>query len=516
MSDVLSSYIAGSWREPADSGRPAVDAATGEEVARWSEEPVEGAEALQHARRVGGPALRELTFHQRAAVLKGLAKHLTERKDEFYALSTRTGATKRDSAVDIDGGIGVLFVYASKAVKELPDAAHLLDGGQERIGAEGTFVAQHLQTPLRGAAVQINAYNFPVWAMLEKFAPAFLAGVPSLVKPASQTGYLTELVFRRAVESGLLPEGSVQLLCGGVGDLLDRLAEQDVVSFTGSADTAQLLRKHPHLAAKSVRFNAEADSLNCAVLGPDAGPETPEFDLFIRQLVAEMTVKTGQKCTAIRRALVPGDRIADVEEAVRGELARVVVGHPAEESVGMGPLVGLQQREEVLRSLKGLRAAGTLVFGDPEQVEVVGADAERGAFVPPLLLRCDDPDRWEPHEIEAFGPVSTLIPYSGAEQAVECAARGAGSLVGSIVSHDGDFVRDLVLGTAPWHGRLHLLDRDDADESTGHGAPLPHLVHGGPGRAGGGEELGGIRGLSQFMQRTAVQGSPSQIRELAV
>ncbi len=513
MSDMLRSYIDGSWRTPGGTGTLLADATTGDEVARWSTEPVDAAAALEHARRVGAPALRELTFHQRAAALKSLAKHLSAHTDEFSELSTSTGATRRDSAVDVDGGIGVLFVYAAKGTRELPDAHYHVDGDEEQLGKGGTFVAQHGRTPLRGAAVQINAYNFPVWGMLEKLAPAFLAGVPSLVKPAARTAYLTELVFRRIIESGLVPEGSVQLLAGGVGDLLDRLNEQDTVAFTGSAPTAQRLRTHENLVRGSVRFNAEADSLNYAVLGPEATPGSPEFDLFVTQLVTEMTVKAGQKCTAIRRALVPSALLADVTAAVREELSTVTVGDPRQESVRMGPLVSLGQREEVLRSLKGLCEAGTPIFGDPERFEVTGADAERGAFLPPVLLRCEDPDRREPHEIEAFGPVSTLLPYDGtAERAAAYAARGAGSLVGSVVSNDEDFVREMVLATAPWHGRLHILDRDDAEESTGHGSPMPQLVHGRPGRAGGGEELGGVRSVLHYTQRTAIQGSPAKVR----
>ncbi len=510
MSNILSSYIRDAWQTPPDEGRPLVDAATGEEVARWTTQPADPA-ALDHARQVGGPALRELTFHQRAAILKSLAKYLNERTGEFYECSLRTGATARDSAVDIDGGIGVLFVYASKGTRELPGATYYIDGARVQIGKEGTFVAQHIATSLLGTALQINAFNFPVWGMLEKFAPAFLAGVPTVVKPASQTAYLTELVFRRMIESGLLPEGSIQLLAAGVGDLLEHMTGQDAVSFTGSATTAHQLRAHPTVVARATRFNAEADSLNYAILGPDATSGTAEFDLFVKAVVAEMTVKAGQKCTAIRRAFVPAAQMDEVQEAIRDRLANVTVGHPAEESVRMGPLASTGQRDEVRRSVKELRTAAELVYGDPEHVDVTGADAQRGAFVSPMLLRCDDPDRPEPHDVEAFGPVSTLMPYQDTQQVIDYAARGHGSLVGSVVSHDDDFVRDVVLGTAPWHGRLHVLDRDDAQETTGHGSPLPHLVHGGPGRAGGGEELGGIRGVLHYMQRTAVQGSPAKV-----
>ncbi len=363
-------------------------------------------------------------------------------------------------------------------------------------------------TSRRGVAVQINAFNFPVWGPLEKLAPAFLAGVPSLIKPASQTAYLTARLVELMTDSGLLPAGSVQLVCGSAGDLLDHLTEQDLVSFTGSAATARQLRAHPVVVGRSVRFNAEADSLNCSILGPDASPDSPEFDLYITQLVTEMTVKAGQKCTAIRRAFVPDAMTDAVTSAVAERLAEVVVGSPAEPGVRMGALASLEQREEVRRSVKGLLGAARLVFGDPDHVEVVGADAERGAFISPLLLRCDDSDRAEPHEIEAFGPVATIMGYASTGQVIDLAARGLGSLAGSVVTGDAEFAREVVLGTAPWHGRLLVLDRDDAAESTGHGSPLPPLVHGGPGRAGGGEEMGGIRGVLHYMQRTAVQASP--------
>ena len=504
---VLASYVTGTWITPRDDGRPLFDAVTGEEVARVSTAGIDMRSVLEHSRAVGGPALRELTFHQRAALLKSLASYLREHRDELYALSARAGATRGDARFDVDGGIAVLFRYASKARRELPNDTVYVEGAVEPLSKKGTFAGQHILTPLHGVAVQINAFNFPVWGPLEKLATAFLAGVPSVIKPASATAYLTHRLVELIAESGLLPAGSVQLICGGAGDVLDHLCEQDLVSFTGSASTAQRLRVHPVIAAQSVRFNAEADSLNCSILGPDATLGTPEFDLYIDQLITEMTVKAGQKCTAIRRAMVPEPLLGPVAQAAAARLATVVIGNPAEESVRMGPLASLEQREEVRRSLKALLAAGQVVYGDPEHVEVVGADVERGAFVAPILLRAD-PDRAEPHEVEAFGPVSTLIGYRDPEHAVDLAARGRGSLAGSVVSFDADFVRAVVLGVAPWHGRLLVLDREDAAESTGHGSPMPALVHGGPGRAGGGEELGGIRGVLHHMQRTAVQASP--------
>ena len=505
---LLRSYVSGQWVTPEGDGRPVFDAVTGDEVARISSAGLDMAGALDYGRSVGGPALRELTFHQRAGLLKALGSYLREHRDELYALSARTGATLGDAKFDVDGGIGVLLGYASKARRELPNDTVYTDGALEPLGKSGQFAGQHIMTSLRGVAVQVNAFNFPVWGPLEKLAPAFLAGVPSLIKPATQTAYLTERLVELIADSGLLPAGAVQLVCGSVGDLFDHLTEQDLVSFTGAAATARQLRTHPVIVGRAVRFNAEADSLNCSILGPDASPGTAEFDLYVRQLVTEMTVKAGQKCTAIRRAFVPASAVTAVVDAVSEQLATVVIGSPADETVRMGALASLEQREEVRRSVKGLLAACRLVFGDPEHVTVVGADAERGAFISPLLLRCDDASRAEPHEIEAFGPVATIMGYSATGEVIGLAARGLGSLAGSVVTADAEFARDVVLGVAPWHGRLLVLDSDDAAESTGHGSPLPPLVHGGPGRAGGGEEMGGVRGVLHYMQRTAVQASP--------
>jgi oxepin-CoA hydrolase / 3-oxo-5,6-dehydrosuberyl-CoA semialdehyde dehydrogenase len=504
---VLRSYVSGQWTAPAD-GRPVRDAVTGDEITRISSDGIDMGAALDYGRRVGGPALRALTFHDRAALAKATGQLLREHRDELYALSARTGATLGDSKFDIDGGIGVLLSYASKAKRELPNDTIYVEGPAEPLGRGGQFVGQHILTPRHGVAVQVNAFNFPVWGPLEKLAPALIAGVPTLVKPASQTAYLTARVVELIIESGLLPEGTLQLVCGSVGDLLDQLGEQDLLSFTGSAATAQRLRAHPNVVARAVRFNAEADSLNCSILGPDAASGTPEFDLYIRQLVTEMTVKAGQKCTAIRRAFVPAAQLDAVIEAARARLEKIVIGNPADESVRMGALASLEQREEVRRGLKSLLSAGRLAFGDPERVQVVGADAEHGAFISPVLVRCDDASRPEPHEVEAFGPVSTVLGYRDAAEVIELAARGRGSLAGSVVTGDADFAAATVLGLAPWHGRLLVLDQDDARESTGHGSPLPMLIHGGPGRAGGGEEMGGIRGVLHHMQRTAVQASP--------
>lgn len=515
MSELLQSFLLGRWYTPADQGRPLHDASTGAEIARIATKALNVEGVLDYARHVGAPSLGKLDFATRAAILKDLAKHLNACSEEFYALSTKTGATKRDSAVDIDGGIGVLFIYAKKGNQELPPVGPLLDGDVEWIGKSGTFGVQHIYTALTGAAVQINAFNFPVWGMLEKFAPAFLAGVPSIVKPASQTAYLTELVVRRIAESGLLPDGALQLLCAPPGDLIGGLSGQDLLSVTGAAATAATLRAHPAVVTNAVRFNAEADSLNCSILGHDAVPHTPEFNLYIEQLVTEMTVKAGQKCTAIRRALVPQRLLDPVTEALRERLAAVRVGNPARNDVDMGPLASQVQRDDVRRAVSTLAGECEVVYGDLDNVDLIDADADRGAFLPPLLLRCTDPDAGTPHEVEAFGPVTTLIPYGATVHAIELAGRGAGSLAGSLVSHDMNFVRDIVLGVAPWHGRLLVLNRDDAAESTGHGSPLPHTVHGGPGRAGGGEELGGIRAVLHHMQRTAIQGPLALLNSLA-
>lgn len=508
MSTLLESYAAGRWFRAADEGAPLLDAATGEEVARISNRGLDIGAMVGHARETGGPALRALTFHERAAALKALAKHLLTGKDEFYALSVRTGATSRDTAVDVDGGIGTLFSFASKGTRELPNDTIVLDGAVEVLGKGGTFVGQHIFTSRPGVAVQINAFNFPVWGMLEKLAPAFLAGLPTIVKPASQTAYLTELVVRRIIESGLLPEGSLQLISGSAGSLLDELTMQDSVAFTGSAHTAGILRRHPNVVDGGVRLGVEADSLNCSILGPDVRAGDPEFDLFVKGVVAEMTVKAGQKCTAIRRVIVPDAIAGQVVDALAERLSKITVGDPRNPDVRMGALASLGQRDEVRKAVESLRASAEVVVGDPDGGPLLDGDAERGAFLTPLLLRAN-PGATEPHNVEPFGPVSTVLTYDSVDEAVTLAARGKGSLVASVATHDPGVARSIVLGLAPWHGRVLLLDRDDAKESTGHGSPLPMLVHGGPGRAGGGEELGGVRAVLGHMQRTAIQASPT-------
>jgi oxepin-CoA hydrolase / 3-oxo-5,6-dehydrosuberyl-CoA semialdehyde dehydrogenase len=508
---MISSYVRDDWYTAGDDGATVVDASTGEPVARVSSAGVDLAGMVEHARTVGGPGLRELTFHQRAAALKRLAAFLRERRDGLYELSARSGATAGDAGVDVDGGIGALFVYASKGRRELPNDVLYVDGPPEPLGRGGTFVGQHVHTSRPGVAVLVNAFNFPVWGMLEKLAPVVLAGMPVIVKPASQTAYVAELAFRHMVESQALPPGSIQLLCGAVGDLFDHLTGQDTIAFTGSAATAHKLRCHPAVVRESVRFNAEADSLNCSILGPDAAPGTEEFQLFVTEVVRELTQKTGQKCTAIRRSLVPAEHVGAVVDALGDRLAEVRVGDPRDQATTMGPLVSRAQLAEVGRAVAELGRGAEVAVGGPGRPELASGDPERGAFHAPTVLVATSPRAPELHTVEAFGPVTSVIGYRGAADAVELAALGRGSLVGSVVTADPGFARQVVLGVAPWHGRLLVLDRHDAAESTGHGAPLPHLVHGGPGRAGGGEELGGIRAVLHHMQVTSVSASPATV-----
>ena len=505
----LQSFAAGKWHSGGGDGVALRDATTGVVVAHSSADGLEYRAMLEYARRIGGPNLRKLTFHQRAALVKALAKSLNDHKDEFYSLSYATGATKSDSWIDIDGGISTLFVYGSKGTRELPDSRVYADGNLEVLSKSGGFVGQHIYVPLEGAAVHINAFNFPVWGMLEKLAPALLAGVPSIVKPATATSYLTEKVVRHVVDSGVLPEGAIQLICGGVGDLFDHLNCQDVVSFTGSASTASRLRQHPAIIANSVRFTAETDSLNSSVLGPDAVAGTPELDLFVREVVREMTAKAGQKCTAIRKAIVPQALVHDVLDALKASLGKITIGDPRQEQVKMGPLASLAQRREVREQVAKLQREAEVVYGDGQ---LSGVDVDKGAFMAPTLLLCrDTSSARDVHSVEAFGPVCTVVPYDNVDSAVALARRGGGSLAGSVFTADDTIAAQLVLGMAPFHGRILVVNRDCAKESTGHGSPLPHLVHGGPGRAGGGEELGGIRGVLHYMQRTAVQGTPNVI-----
>ena len=505
----VSSFAAGQWVMPDSGARTVASAITGEIIAQAGNSSLDVAGMHGYARDVGGPALRKLTFHDRARMLKALAMHLTEHKQQLYDLSFETGATQSDHAFDIDGGIGTMFVFASKGRREMPDAQIYLDGELEQLGRTGSFMGQHVCVSKQGVGIHINAYNFPVWGMLEKFAPTFLAGVPSIVKPATASCYVTHLCVKLMLDSGILPEGALQLISGGVGDLLLHTDAQDVISFTGSAQTALMLRSTPHLLENAVGFVAEQDSLNASVLGADAAPGTAEFDLFIKEAHREMTTKAGQKCTAIRRIMAPAAHVDAVIEALSARLAKTTIGDPRDPATRMGALVSRSQRDDVLEKAKILGTEAERVFGDPDDFEVHGADRDKGAFLPPMLFHCADPDAAQRlHDTEAFGPVSTVMPYRDVEHAIELLNKGRGSLVASVITRDGALARQMVLGSAAWHGRLYFNNADSMAESTGHGAPMPHMVHGGPGRAGGGEELGGIRGVMHYMQRTAIQGSP--------
>jgi len=503
---TLLNYAADRWVAGDGSLADVESAVSGETIALTGSAGLDFRAMLDHARNVGGPALRRLTFHERAWMLKDLANAVMARKEELYELSYETGATRTDGWIDIEGGAGTLFSFSSKGRRELPNGRILIDGQMEALSKGGSFVGQHVYTPLQGVAVHINAFNFPVWGMLEKLGPTLLAGVPAIVKPASATGYLAEAAFRIMIEANVLPPGALQLIMGGTGDLFDHLTLQDVVSFTGSAQTAMKLQTHPAIARESVRFIAERDSLNASVLGPDAAPGTPEFNLFVKEVAREMTVKAGQKCTAIRRAMAPAEHIDAVEEALRQRLGKVRIGNPREEGVTMGALASRAQLKSVREAVAELARSARIVAGDPDASPVAG----NGAFISPILLRSDDP--WGTpaiHDVEPFGPVSTIMPYSDLGDAIALANRGMGSLALSLFTFDRRVAEEFVLGSGAFHGRMLILDRTSAKESTGHGSPLPVLVHGGPGRAGGGEEMGGVRGVTHYMQRTALQGSPA-------
>jgi oxepin-CoA hydrolase/3-oxo-5,6-dehydrosuberyl-CoA semialdehyde dehydrogenase len=505
----LGSYVYGSWVAGTREGQPLLDAATGETVALIDSEGVDFAEALNYGRSVGGPKLRAMSFHERAGMLKALGTALAAKKEEFYQESFHTGATRTDGWVDIEGGIGTMLTFAAKGRRDLPNTRVLTDGDVEPLSKDNSFSAQHIYTPLQGVAVHINAFNFPIWGMLEKIAPTLLAGVPCVVKPASQTAYLTELMVRRIVESGILPEGALQLISGSVGDLLDHVTGQDVVTFTGSAWTGQKLRAHKAIVANSVRFTMEADSLNASILGPDAVPGTPEFDLFVKEVAREMTVKAGQKCTAIRRVIAPRGHVDALIKALGERLGSTTLGLPGDEGTRMGPLASLDQRQEVRERIKDLLSDAEIVAGNPNDVRVTSGNADKGAFLNPVLLYADKPfSAPKVHDVEAFGPVSTVLPYDSIEQAIELTRLGKGSLVSSVFTDDPKVAEDVVIGVAPFNGRVLIGNRRSAKSSTGHGSPLAGLVHGGPGRAGGGEEMGGMRGVKHYMQRTAVQGTP--------
>ena len=512
MTSKLGNLALDRWVEGEGNGTTLSSAVNGDPLASITSSGLDFALMLAHARKVGGANLRKLTFHERGEMLKALAKYLMEHKKALYALSTETGATRGDSWIDIDGGISTLFVFSSKGRREMPNDYVYLDGPPEALSRNGTFVGQHIYTPKLGAAVHINAFNFPCWGMLEKLAPTLLAGVPAIVKPASSTAYLTEAMVRLIHASGILPEGALQLICGSVGDLFDHLNCQDTIAFTGSKSTAEFLQQHPRVVSESVAFTAETDSLNCSILGPDALPGTPEFDLYIKEVVREMTSKAGQKCTAIRRIIAPAAIAGELTHALAGALGKVRIGHPGNKDIDMGALASQGQRDEVRDRVRELAQQADIVFGGSDDFEIVDADAEKGAFFMPTLLHCEKPMHSRVvHSVEAFGPVSTVLPYASLDEAIELAQMGEGSLAGSIITNDDAVARELVLGTAAYHGRMVLINRHCAAESTGHGSPLPHLVHGGPGRAGGGEEMGGVRGVKHYMQRTAIQGSPQTI-----
>jgi oxepin-CoA hydrolase/3-oxo-5,6-dehydrosuberyl-CoA semialdehyde dehydrogenase len=508
----IKSYVMGSWVEGSGEKillRSAVDGTT---VAEVSGLGIDVAGALDYARTKVGPKLRALSFHQRAMMLKELAKHLSDRKQGLYDLSTFTGATKSDSLLDIDGGLGTLYAYSSKARKELPNQSWHLDGDTEILSRNGSFVGRHIMLPLQGVAIHINAFNFPVWAMLEKFAPAFLAGVPSIVKPATVTAYVAFAMAREIVNSGIIPEGSFQFVAGHGSDLLGTVTCQDVVNFTGSQSTGLRLKALPGVSSNSVRFNMEADSLNCTVLGPDADPSSEEFSLFIDEIRKEMTIKAGQRCTAIRRIIVPKKYLDATLASIKTRMGSINVGNPTFSEVEMGPLVSSEQVQEVTASIELLKKNSEIILGKETSFQLHGSDTEKGSYLQPTVFFCSSPFLAEEvHSIEAFGPVSTVMAYEGIEEAIELAKKGGGSLVTSLFTNSDTVARDYVLGASSFHGRALIVNRSCAKESTGHGSPLPHLIHGGPGRAGGGEELGGVRSIYHYLQKTALQGSPTTL-----
>ena len=512
----IHSYACGDWIAPGPGARTIADAVTGDVFASAGNSNLDVMGMREYARTKGGPALRAMGFHDRAKMLKALATHLNAQKDQLYQLSYRTGATLADSKIDIDGGIGTMFVFASKGRREMPDAQIYIDGDVEQLSRNGSFVGRHVCTPLQGVAVHINAFNFPVWGMLEKLAPTLLAGVPAIVKPATASCYVTEACVRIMIDSGILPNGALQLVSGGLGNLLDQLDCQDVVSFTGSADTAYKLRSAEHILRNSIRFVAEQDSLNASVLGPDTVPGSEEFDIFLTEVQREITTKAGQKCTAIRRIIVPDAHVDAVLDGLRARLEQTVIGAPHLETTQMGALVSNGQKRDVAEKIELLSQEAEVVLGGPSCEAVNGADPQRGAFVPPTLLFCANPDGAQNiHAVEAFGPVSTVMGYKDLDHAFHLVNNGGGSLVASMITRDPDVAQRAVQSCAAYHGRIYFNNRDSATESTGHGSPLPHMVHGGPGRAGGGEELGGVRGVLHYMQRTAIQGSPDLVSAIS-
>ena len=510
----LENYIQGKWVTGDGEGTPLYNAVNGEEVAIATTKGLDFEEILKYGRKVGSPALRKMTFQERGVMLKKLALHLTKHKAKFYEISYKTGATKVDSWIDIEGGFGNLFANASLR-REFPNKPFHVDGEPIDLSRGGQFMGHHIMVPKRGVAVHINAFNFPVWGMLEKCAVNWMAGVPAVVKPATNTSFLTEAVVREIIDSKILPEGALQLICGSARTILDHVESQDVVTFTGSADTGRMLKANPRIIEEAVPFNMEADSLNCSVLGLDAAPGTPEFKLFIKEVKKEMTVKCGQKCTAIRRIMVPEKYVEDVQIALGKELGRTVIGNPSLKETRMGALVSKDQVKEVRERVGDLSKTAEIVYGSLDKVEVTGADAEKGAFLSPILMVEKEPFKnMAVHEVEAFGPVSTIMPYSTTEEAIELSHLGKGSLCASIVTADDKIAAEFTVGAASHHGRILVLNQDSAKQSTGHGSPLPTLTHGGPGRAGGGEEMGGMRGVKHYLQRCAIQGSPTTITEI--
>jgi oxepin-CoA hydrolase / 3-oxo-5,6-dehydrosuberyl-CoA semialdehyde dehydrogenase len=507
----LQNYAAGKWVEGSGKATTLYNSITGEAIYEADSSGLDFSIMLDYARKVGGPALRKMTFHERGRMLKALAMHLMSKKEDFYKISWATGATRIDSWIDIEGGIGNLFAYASLR-RQFPDETYYVDGEAAKLSKNGTFIGHHICVPKEGVAIHINAYNFPVWGMLEKIAVNFLAGVPAVVKPATVTSFLTEVVVKEIVKSNILPEGALQLICGSANGILETLTNQDVVTFTGSASTGMKLKAHPRVISESVPFNLEADSLNASVLGPDAKPGTPEFELFVKEVTKEITIKAGQKCTAVRRIIVPSAFVEDVQIEVGKRLAKTAIGDPNIEGVRMGALAGKDQLNDVIENVKLLMKTQEIVFGNLDKVELLGADASKGSFMSPILFLNKDPFKnTDCHNIEAFGPVSTILPYDTLEEAIELTKLGKGSLVCSIVTADNKVARDFVIGAASHHGRILVLNADCAKESTGHGSPMPLLTHGGPGRAGGGEEMGGKRGVMHYMQRTSIQGSPTTL-----
>lgn len=510
----LQNYAQGQWVEGSGKEKPLFDAITGEQIASASSEGLDFAGMMDYARKVGGPALRKMTFQERGLMLKSLALHLISLKAKYYEVSAKTGATKVDSWIDIEGGIGNLFANASLR-RQFPDEPFYVDGETAPLSKNGTFIGHHIMVPKQGVAIHINAFNFPIWGMLEKIAVNLMAGVPAIVKPATLTSFLTEAMVKDIIDSKILPEGALQLICGSANGILDHVTNQDVVTFTGSASTGKMLKAHPRLLEEAVPFNMEADSLNASILGEDAVPGTEEFDLFIKEVQREMTVKAGQKCTAVRRIIVPEKLVEDVQIALGKRLAQTVIGNPAVEGVRMGSLAGLEQVKEVKEKVAQLSASQKIVFGDIDNFEVTGADKSKGAFLSPILFLNENPfTNTDCHNIEAFGPVSTIIPYKTLDEAIELANMGKGSLVCSIVTNDDKIAKEFVMGAACMHGRILILNAACAKESTGHGSPMPLLTHGGPGRAGGGEEMGGKRGILHYLQRTAIQGSPTMITKV--